>query len=262
VSALPSVREVVDLSVTVAEDLPCYWEGHQPFQHKTGNWFDDHGPYATRWLSIDEHTGTHVDAPLHFIPPPDSGLPGAGPDGRISVDQLALPSLMGTAAVIDVRALSETDPGHGISPLIEPDLVTAWEDRNGQLREGDIALFLTGWDRHYGRGADGDAYLRDVLAGRGPGWPAPSVGTVELLLDRGIRCAGIDAPSIGPAHEPVAVHVHGLGRGLVFVECLTALDRLPPYGAWFCFLPVKVEGGTGAPGRAVALLPGSGGPIE
>ncbi|WP_307937260.1 cyclase family protein [Salinispora arenicola] len=79
---------MVDLSLTIAEDLPCYWEGHQPFQHKTWNWFADQrnamasvysrgGPYATRWMAIDEHTGTHFDAPLHFIPPPDSGLPGA-----------------------------------------------------------------------------------------------------------------------------------------------------------------------------------------
>lgn len=257
-----SGHEVVDLSVTVAEDLPCYWEGHQPFRHETWNWFGAGGPYATRWLTLDEHTGTHVDAPLHFVPPPGSGLPGAAPVGEISVDRLALDSLMGSAAVIDVTALAATEPDSGMSPLIEPDVITAWEQHNGWLRAGDIVLFRTGWDRHYLRGADGDGYLRDVLAGRSPGWPAPSVPTVELLLDRGIRCAGIDAPSIGAAHDPVLVHVSGLGQGLVFVECLTALDQLPPRGAWFCFLPVKVEGGTGAPGRAVALLPRSGDPVE
>jgi kynurenine formamidase len=251
---------VVDLSVTVAEDLPCYWEGHQPFQHQTWNWYAERGPYATRWMSIDEHTGTHVDAPLHFIPPPESGLPGAGPAGQISVDRLALDSLMGAAAVIDVSTLTDAKPG--ASPLIEPAHVTAWEEQNGQLQAGEIVLLRTDWDRHYGRGADGDGYLRDVLSGSATGWPAPSVPTVDLLLERGIRCTGIDAPSIGPAHDPVGVHVRGLGQGLVFVECLTALDQLPARGAWFCFLPVKVEGGTGAPGRAIALLPASGDAVE
>jgi kynurenine formamidase len=249
----PPSGHVVDLSVTVAEDLPCYWEGHQPFRHETWNWFAERGPYATRWMAIDEHTGTHVDAPLHFIPPPGSGLPGAGPAGEVSVDRLALDRLMGAAAVIDVAHLDGA--AGGSSPLIEPDVITAWEDRHGRL-SGEIVLLRTGWDRHYLRGPGGDGYLRDVLAGRSPGWPAPSVPAVELLLGRGVRCVGIDAPSIGPAHDPVAVHVRGLGEGLVFVECLAALDRLPPRGAWFCFLPVKVEGGTGAPGRAVALLPG------
>jgi isatin hydrolase len=250
-------RVVVDLSVTVAEDLPCHWVGHQPFTHTTWNWFGDRGPYATRWMTIDEHTGTHFDAPLHFVPPPGSGLPGAGPAGEISVDRVALDTLMGEAAVVDVTALSGdgSTGAAGVSPLIEPAAVTAWEERHGRLRAGEVVLFRTGWDRRYRRGSAGDGYLRDVLAGRAPGWPAPSVPVVELLLERGIRCAGIDAPSIGPAHDPVPVHVTGLRQGLVFVECLTALDRLPARGTWFCFLPVKVEGGTGAPGRAIGLVP-------
>lgn len=267
----PSGHTVVDLSVTVAEDLPCFWEGHQPFQHKTWNWFADRtdpaapvhnrgGPYATRWMAIDEHTGTHVDAPLHFVPPPDSGLPGAGPAGDISVDKVALDSLMGAAAVVDVARPGAADPAGegGVSPLAGPEAITAWEARHGRLRPGDVVLFRTGWDRRYLRGTDGDGYLRDVLARRSPGWPAPSVPALELLLERGVRCAGIDAPSIGPAHDPVPVHVRGLRAGMLFVECLTALDRLPPRGAWFCFLPLKVAGGTGAPGRAVALLPAPG----
>nr|ABP73640.1 SalO [Salinispora tropica] len=263
-SAVPAGYQVVDLSVTIAEDLPCYWEGHQPFQHKTWNWFADHrnamasvysrgGPYATRWMAIDEHTGTHFDAPLHFIPPPDSGLPGAGPAGAISADQVGLASLMGAAAVIDVAS-----PGGGeggMSPLIHPSAIVAWEAANGMLNPGEIVLLRTGWDRRYRRGAAGGGYLRDVLAGRSPGWPAPTEPTVELLLTRGVQCLGIDAPSIGPAHDPVGVHVRGLGQGMVYVECLAALDALPPRGAWFCFLPIKVEGSTGAPGRAIALMP-------
>lgn len=70
-----------------------------------------------------------------------------------------------------------------------------------------------------------------------------------------VRCVGTDAPSMGPAHDGQPVHVHGLSGGAVFVECLTGLDAVPARGARFCFLPLKVRDGTGAPGRAVAWVP-------
>jgi isatin hydrolase len=259
-------RQVVDLSLPLAEDLPCHWATHLPFQVKTYNWFTAHrcashtvpdrlGPYATRWMAIDEHTGTHVDAPSHFVPPPGSGLPDAGEQGAVSVDRLELRQMMGPAAVVEVPA-GRGAAAAGISPLVEPGDVLSWEDRHGRLEDGDVVLLNTGWDRNYLRGAAGRAYCHDVVVtGEAAGWPAPSVGTVELLLERGVRCLGTDAVSIGPAHDAAPVHVLGLSTGMVFVECLGDLRRLPPRGAWFCFLPLRVEGGTGAPGRAVAFLP-------
>src|SRR5690348_17451253 len=95
---------LVDLTLLVAEELPCWWSTHMPFQHKTFNYFTDRddqsapllsrsGPYQTRWMLIDEHTGTHVDAPAHFIPPPGSGLPNAGEMGRMTVDRIPLEQL-------------------------------------------------------------------------------------------------------------------------------------------------------------------------
>jgi kynurenine formamidase len=262
---------VVDLSLLVAEDLPCYWSTHQPFQHKTWNWFTDvrspagsvsgrGGPYATRWMAIDEHTGTHVDAPAHFIPPEDSGLPHAGPAGSLSVDALPLTQLMGSAAVIDVSTPADEPAEGGVSPLVGPERITDWELTHGELTASDVVLLHTGWDRHYQRGEAGRRYLHDVIISRtAPGWPAPSVEAMELLLARRVRCVGIDAPSIGAAHDPVLVHIVGLRTGAVYVEGLTGLGQLPPRGAWFCFLPLKIEHGTGAPGRAVALLPAQSG---
>lgn len=261
-------EEVVDLSLPLAENLPCHWVTHQPFQHKTWNWFETRpdpaasvlnrgGPaYATRWMAIDEHTGTHFDAPSHFIPPPDSGLPDAGPSGDITAERVSLGQLMGQAAVLDVSGLSGTAAEGGVSPLIQPEHVLEWERENGRLEPGQVVLFRTGWDRYYLRGTDGQAYLHDVIVTRRlPGWPAPDVPLMDLLLDRGVRCVGIDAPSMGPAHDGAPVHIRGLSAGAVFVECLTGLDRLPPRGSWFCFLPLKLEGGTGAPGRAFAFCP-------
>lgn len=266
-------HDVVDLSLLLAEDLPCYWATHQPFQHKVWNWFATRkdaaastynrgGPYATRWMAIDEHTGTHFDAPSHFIPPPGSDLPGAHPAGGTTSEKVPLGQLMGPAAVIDVSALNTAEQGTaeqdgGVSPFIRPEVIDDWERRYGLLTPGMVVLFRTGWDRYYQRGPDGDAYLFDVVVTRRrPGWPAPGVSAMDALLKRGIRCVGIDAPSMGAAHDGAPVHVHGLRAGAVYVECLTRLDLLPARGAWFCFLPLNVENGTGAPGRAIAFLPG------
>ncbi|WP_407548608.1 cyclase family protein [Streptomyces sp. Pv4-95] len=270
----PQGREVLDLSLSLAEDLPCHWPAHQPFQHKVWSWFATRSngaqttynrsgaPYSTRWMAIDEHTGTHFDAPSHFVPPPDSGLPDAGPAGEITAERVPVSRLMGPAAVVDVTELAATDgQGEGgVSPFITADHLLAWERRYGRLAPGEVVLLHTGWDTRYRRGPEGDAYLHDVIVtGRAPGWPAPAVSAMELLLERGVGCVGIDAPSMGAAHDGVPVHVLGLSAGAVYVECLTGLARLPARGAWFCFLPLKVEGGTGAPGRAVAFLPPAAG---
>ncbi|KAA2252849.1 cyclase family protein [Solihabitans fulvus] len=264
-SAVLTECAVTDLSLLLAEDYPCYWSTHQPFQHKTWNWFvtdrgpagnvySRGGPYATKWLALDEHTGTHMDAPCHFVPPPDSGLPDAGPAGAITVADVPPAQLMGPAAVIDATGVAGTAPG--VSPAIGQELVLDWERVNGRLRAGDVVLFRTGWDRHYLRGAAGEDYLHNVVVtGRRPGWPAPDVPAMELLLRRGVRCVGIDAPSMGAAHDARPVHLAGLRAGAVFVECLTRLDLLPARDSWFCFLPLRVEGGTGAPGRAIAFTP-------
>ncbi|WPB87776.1 cyclase family protein [Streptomyces malaysiensis] len=136
-----------------------------------------------------------------------------------------------------------------MSPLIGADTITAWETRHGRLNAGDIVLFRTGWDT-LPAGQEGDGYLRDVLAHKSPAWPAPSVDVVELLLGRGVRCVGIDAPSIGAAHDPIPAHVTGLREAMVFIECLTALDRLRPAGV--VLLPPRQGGGwhrSSGPGR-------------
>jgi isatin hydrolase len=256
--------DVVDLTVTLAEDTPAVWPGHMSFQHKVFNYYDGDvegpqpvllraGPYQTRWILVDEHTGTHFDAPTHFIPPPGSGLPNAGPAGDVSADRVPLDQLMGPAAVIDTPP--DPSPKDGVSLFIEPSDITAWEDENGVLEADDIVIFRSGWDSLYRRGSEGNRYLRDVVVHQSaPGWPAPSVETMHALLERGIRCIATDGPTMGAAHDGVPVHLAGLSAGAVYVEGLTNLAALPARGAWFCFAPIKVEGGSGAPGRAFAFV--------
>jgi kynurenine formamidase len=256
-------HEVVDLTLPIAENLPCTWPGHMPFRATVWTWFTDRdegpqpvrarmgGSYQTRWLVLDEHVGTHLDAPRHVVPPPDSGLPHAGDAGGIGVADLPVLAACGPAAV--VPATGSAAPGR--SPAIEPDHIVEWERRHGALHAGEVVLLATGWDAHYRPGADGAAYGEDVLlTGRRPGWPAPTPATVALLRERGVRCLGTDGLSVGPADDGGPTHRAGLAHGMTYIEGLTNLDRLPARGAWFLFLPIKLVDGTGGPGRAIAVV--------
>ncbi len=166
---------VVDLSLTLSEDLPCAWPGAMPYRHNVDNWYETTSgtngprlrsrngvPYHTCSVGMDEHTGTHFDAPSHFIPAPGSGLPNAGPAGTVTGDRVPLEQFIGPAAVIDVRSiLGKGEPG--CSPRIEPGLVIDWEAANGAIVPGDVVLFRGDWDDHYVPGPAGRTYVLDPL---------------------------------------------------------------------------------------------------
>jgi isatin hydrolase len=253
--------EVVDLSVPLDEKLPVSWPGAATYQHHLANSLDPglgaataQGPYTTHTIVIDEHTGTHFDAPSHFIPPPGSGLPHEGPAGLVTGDKVPLRSLMGRAAVIDCRSLTTDEPG--ISPVITPEHIEADEAANGALQAGDAVLFWTGWaDSHFRPLPEGRSYVqRPFLLRDAPGWPAPDVAAAQHLHAKGVRLLATDGTTMGPAHDGAPVHWWGLGNDMLFVEGCTGFEQVPARGAWFVFLPVKVTGSSGGPGRAVAFV--------
>jgi kynurenine formamidase len=257
---------VVDLTVALSEELPAAWPTHMPFQRKLYNYFannaDQHqptwgfrGPYHTAVLTLDEHCGTHIDSSSHFIPPPGSGLPNEGEIGSVTVEKLDLGKMMGPAAVIDVTELTGQGEG-GVSPEILPEHITGWEAKHGELQPEDIVLFRSDWDQFYVPMPEGAAYvLNPFLLQKGPGWPTPGIPALQLLLDRSVTTIGLDGVSVGASHEGVPPHVFGLGRGMMYVELLANLKELPARGAFFIFLPLKIQGGSAGPGRAVALVP-------
>jgi kynurenine formamidase len=256
-------HRIVDLSLPLAEDLPCSWPGAVPYRHTVFDWFEDragehgplvsHGRYHTRWLMLAEHTATHFDAPTHWVPPPDSGLPGAGPAGAISTDEVPLEQLSGPAVVVDMTG-TVGQAESGTSPRIEASQLEAFETEHGRFEQDEVVLLRTGWDGRFVRGPDGAGYVADCVAGRVPAWPAPTAEAVALLVERGVHCLGVDTPSVGAAEDGLSAHVAGLAHGLVYVEGLARLSELPVRGALFLFLPLAVRGGSGAPGRAICLL--------
>jgi len=258
--------KIVDLSVTLSEHLPATWPEHMPFAHKNWSWFEEDelptgacscslGPYVTHFFILDEHAGTHVDAPSHYFAPPKSELPNAEPVGEVSTEKLDLSKLIGSAAVVDLRHLDgEAEPG--ASPPITVAHLEAWEEEHGRFEAGEIVLLLTGWSKHYVKGEAGRAFLYEpVVQQSRPAWPAPEAAVAIFLHERGVATIGIDAPSMGSAEEGNEVHRAGLSREMLFVEGLTNLDRLPARGASFVFLPLKIATASGGPGRAIAVLP-------
>jgi isatin hydrolase len=259
--------QIIDLSVTLDERYPAAWPAHMPFQRKSYAWFETReappqhiagwrGPYHTGWVTLDEHCGTHVDAPAHFIPPPDSGLPNAGEVGLIHGDDLDLSRLVGPAAVIDVRDLVG-QAGNGESPIVTPQRIDAWEAEHGRLQPGDIALFNSGWDRFYLPMAEGGhAYVVDPIVHQSaPGWPTPGVDALALLLDRGVSVVGLDGASVGACQDLLTPHVFGLSRNMIYIELLANLDKVPARGALFVCLPLKIAGSSACPARAIAVVP-------
>ena len=259
--------EVVDLTVTVSENMPAHWGLNPPMQRWVANWFtpaknaygvtpSHDGPYYSQRYVIDEHTGTQSDFPAHFIPPPNSGLPFAGPQGLVTGDKYPLNRMMGPADVIDVTAQVDR-ADNGKSSVIALETVKAWEKKHGEIRAGDVVIFYSGYsDKYYKPLPEGLRMTYEpVVAKTKPGWPAPSPEVMEYLHKKGVWHLGTDGPSMGPAEGGQAVHVAGLKNGMSWEEMLTGLGKLPPRGAYYLALGIKVADQSGSPTRAIAFVP-------
>jgi kynurenine formamidase len=246
--------QLVDLTVPLGEDMPCWWPGLSPFYAtRTMNFESWRGPARSRLLSLEEHTGTHFDAQCHVFADDDDEAMDGRPLRELTSSDVPLERFIGEAVVIDVPPSSAL-PGH--SPWIDIDALDVHEAASGPLRPGQIVLFRTGWsERYYRRFPEGREYVADVVAGKSAGWPAPSSAIIEAIAARGVSVIGVDTPSIGAIHDPIPGHRAAARGGILPVENLTGLSALPSRGATFMFLPLNVAGGTGSPGRAIGLLP-------
>lgn len=202
--------------------------------------FTDQGYFYSAYeFSTPEHGGTHIDAPIHFAK-----------DGQ-AVDEIPLSSLIAPAVVIDVSKQAADDPDYRISVA---DL-RGFEAEHGKISQGAAVLARTGWSRFW---PDKRAYLGDDTPGSTDDLHFPGFGADAarfLVEERSVKLLGIDTASIDhgpspdfPAHRVLAENnIPGL-------ENLTNLKAVPPTGAWLLALPAKIEGGSGAPVRAVALI--------
>ncbi len=246
-------KRLIDISVIIDRYYPCFQQESQQFflmkqnvavPGKEGY----RGPYLETVMITDDHTGTHCDTPSHQVPLPEGGLPNAGPMSSFTVEQLDLRKLMGPAAVIDCTdLLSQVDRSVNRSPIITREKIEAWEKEHGDLHPGDVVLFRTTWtDLYYREFPEGLQFTRHH--------PAPNGRTMEYLAQKGVPLVGLDALGMGMFQDDYEPHVAAMRHGMILVEKLIRLTELPPRGAFFLFLPLKVKGASGGLGRAVAFV--------
>ena len=239
---------VVDLTQPLSErtpviQLPPPFANTPPLARRALSRYDDAGP-AWAWdvLELGEHTGTHIDAPIHWI------------TGRDGVDVASIPveHLVGPAVVIDRTAEAEADPGY----LLTVADLEAFEAEHGALPAGGWVLFRTGWGA---RAQDAEAFLN--VGPEGPVTPGPDaeaarwLATEREIVGFGVETVGVDAGAAGGFDPPFPVHHHLLGDGRYGLTQLANLEALPVTGAVIVVAPLRLVGGTGSPVRALALVP-------
>ncbi len=242
--------DVVDLSIplgpdTVVIDLPPPFAPSKPVAIEPISRYDDAGP-AWYWnnLSFGEHTGTHFDAPIHWVTGKD--LP------RATTDTIPARRFVGPACVIDVEGEVERDPDH----LLKPEHLATWEARHGRVPAGAWVLLRTGWSRRAGK----EAFLN--VRADGPHSPGFDAATSRILAEErdvlgvGVETVGTDAGQAGAYDPPFPNHAIMHGAGKFGLASLCNLDRLPPTGAVVIAAPLKIVRGSGSPLRVIALVPG------
>ncbi len=249
--------EVIDLTAPLAADtpviaLPPPLRNTVPFALHEISRYDDRGP-AWYWndISTGEHTGTHFDAPVHWV---------TGRD-REDVAQVPVTKLIAPAAVLDFTAQAAADPDF----LLEIDHVRQWEDANGPLPDGGWLLYRTGWDA---RSGDQDLFLN--ASETGPHTPGISVECAGWLareapvIGLGVETVGTDAGAAHSFDPPFPCHSALLGAGKYGLTQLRNLAALPAQGAVVIAGPLPITGGSGSPCRVLALVdapPGGSGAI-
>lgn len=207
--------------------------------------YDDRGP-AWYWnvLHLGEHTGTHFDAPVHWVTGKDL------PDN--TTDTIPVERFVGPACVLDVTAEVETDPDF----LLTPERIEAWEAEHGRIPAGSWVLLRTGWSR---RTDPGEFLNAGDDGAHSPGFhPAASrlLAEEREVLGVGVETVGTDAGQAGGFDPPFPNHTLMHGAGRFGLASLTHLDRLPPTGAVVIAAPLKIVDGSGSPLRVLALVPG------
>ena len=206
--------------------------------------YDSRGP-AWYWnaLYMGEHTGTHFDAPIHWV---------TGKDLPNNATDTILPSrFIGPACVIDVTADVQQSPDF----LLTIERVEQWESEHGRLPAGAWVLVRTGWSKRTGR----EAFLNIQEDGaHSPGfYPTCSAFLAKErdILGVGVETVGTDAGQAGGFDPAFPSHTFMHGAGKFGLTSLMNLELLPPTGAIVIAAPLKIVNGSGSPLRVIAITP-------
>ena len=221
--------KIVDLSHTFEDGMP---RPQVPYGHIPWKSYEKGDDFNTFMILVFEHAGTHVDAPIHL-----GGVKGQ------SIDEVPPEKWMGPCNVLDMSYEGERDE-------VSAEDVLDWEKQHGKIEEGSITLFHFNWEKNWTAtyGVENQPYLKNN--------PGLSEEAAKLLVQRGVKLVGGDTPTIDSDANPIEpAHRVLLPEHILVLENAKNLSKLPPKGAYFIGLPLKIKDGTGCPVRAIALTP-------
>ncbi|MGH7907415.1 MAG: cyclase family protein [Candidatus Binataceae bacterium] len=238
---------VVDLTQRLSAATPVihlppqFAQAPEP-KFETVNKYDSRGPNSySNLMHVWEHTGTHFDAPVHWVTGKDI------PNG--ATDTIPAQKFIGPACVIDAAGKAASDPDF----LLMPDHVREWEKHHGKIPARSWVLFRTDWSK---RG--GAAFLNEDS--NGPHSPGFHKSCSEFLaferdvLGVGVETVGTDAGQAARFDPPFPNHATMHGAGRFGLASLCNLDQLPATGAVVIAAPLKIVDGSGSPVRVLALV--------
>ena len=220
---VPSMRRVIDLSHPIKAGMPVFPTDPAPVVLPWAR-MPVH-PFDTEVLHLSSHTGTHMDAPSHFV------------RGATAIDEVDVAGCFSPGALLDLRGVA---PGS----MIDPSDLREAEGRSGRcLAQGNAVLLWTGWSRRWRR--------RDYVTG----YPGLSEDGARCLAERGASVVGIDTANIDhPGAGEFPAHRALLSAGIPIVENLTRLGTIRSSSFTFVALPPAIASATGSPVRAVVVV--------
>ena len=223
---LLSRHRLIELNHLYEEFMPVWPTHGKFFCHRSEDYVAGDGNYNCQ-LSLGDHCGTHVDAPIHFIA-----------EGK-TIDSIDVRQLTGRGRCLDMSHVEKIG-------LITLEQIQQWEEKHGAIAAGDIVIFRTGYDKKWQPRPHHQAFLQD--------WPGLSGEGARYLIEQGVTVFGTDAMSLDsfsseghPAHHAV------LGSDCLIVENLANLHSLPT-SFTFIALPLRIKGASASPVRAIALV--------
>jgi kynurenine formamidase len=239
---------VVDLTQTLRPStpvikLPPKFAPSNPFTMTEISHYDSRGP-SWYWnnLSMGEHTGTHFDAPAHWV---------TGREYADSfTDTIAGQRFVAPACVIDCSKEAAADEKF----VLEVSHIEAWEKKHGEIPSGAWVLMRTDWSKR----GDSPAFLN--IKDDGPHSPGPSAAAITFLVKErdvngwGVEAVGTDHGQAFAFEPPFPAHHLMHGGNKFGLASLCNLDQLPATGALLITAPLKIEKGSGSPLRVLALV--------
>lgn len=226
-----SSGKVVDLTHTYDDKFPTF-DGKPGITAEKVVDFKKDG-YTIYKLTIFEHTGTHIDAPLHFS------------EAGTSVADLEPQNLVCPLCVVDIKAKAKEDP----NAMVTKADIEAWVSANGEIPKGACVAMNSGWAAKLG-----DPSFRNLPDGSFA-FPGFSKEATDMLAEIGAAAIAVDTLSLDPGNsKDFAVHTSWLPGGRYGIENVNNLDQLPAKGATVFVGAPKHRGGTGGPARVMAMI--------